>query len=471
MDASPGVRSPLPPLTRGPHLRRLDVIALIATLGGLLFGYDTGVINGALAPMKDDLGLTASTEGLVTASLLVGAAVGALVGGRVADAVGRRGMLRWLAVLFFVGAVTCVVAPGLAVMIPGRVVLGLAVGGASVTAPVYIAEIAPLERRGSLTGRNELAIVVGQLAAFLVNAIIYSLFSHHDGVWRYMLAVAAIPAIALFVGMLRVPESPRWLLVRGRREDALAVLMQVRNRERAEAELAEIERLTREEAERGGGSWSELRLPWVRRIVVAGLGVAIAQQLTGINSVMYYGTQILEVAGFSANAAIIANVANGVLAVAGTCLCFLLIGRFRRRTLLLWGYGSTTVLHGVVALAAFTLPDGLAKAWSVLVVLAVFVGCQQMFLNITTWVVLAELFPLRIRGFAVGLSAFGGWVVNTIITFSFPVLVEAIQIQFTFLVFVGLGMIAWLFVAARVPETGSRSLERLEEDFASGDFR
>ena len=273
----------LPPLTAGPWQRRLDLITIVATLGGLLFGYDTGVINGALEPMKADLGLTATGEGLVTSTLLVGAAIGAAACGKLNDTLGRKKTLTILAVLFFVGTIGGVLAPNLAVMIPSRVILGIAVGGASVTVPVYLAELAPTERRGGLAGRNELAIVVGQLLAFAINAIIGTVWGEQPGVWRYMLAVAAIPAVALFIGMLRQPESPRWLISKNRHEEALEVLMQVRSEERARAEMEEVEFLHEEEEQAHMGGWKDLKIHWVRRLFIAGIGVAIAQQCTGIN--------------------------------------------------------------------------------------------------------------------------------------------------------------------------------------------
>lgn len=460
----------LPPLTAGPHQKRLDRIAVIATFGGLLFGYDTGVINGALEPMKAELGLTTFTEGLVTALLLVGAAVGAMAGGRINDAVGRKRTLSWLAVIFFIGTLGGVFAPDLAVMLPARLVLGFAVGGASVTVPVYLAELAPTERRGNLTGRNELAIVIGQFLAFGINAVIGNVWGEHPGVWRYMLAIAALPAVALFIGMLRVPESPRWLLSKGRDADALAVLMLVRPEDRARAELSEVRELAAEEENLAPGSWADLGTPWIRRIVIAGVGLAIAQQLTGINSIMYYGTQLLETAGFSGSAALIANVANGVLAVVGTFVCLLIIEHFPRRKLILFGLVMTTSLHLLVAVASFLLPEGLTKAVTVLVLVVLFVGFMQACLNMPVWVALAELFPLRIRGFAMGITVFCLWVVNAIITFSFPTIVATTGIQGAFLLFAVVGLGSLLFVKFMLPETAGRSLEQLEEDFASGRF-
>ena len=462
----------LPPLRPGPHQRRLDLIAVVATLGGLLFGYDTGVINGALEPMQKDFGLTPVTEGLVTATLLIGAAFGAVIGGRMNDHLGRRRTLTIVAVVFFIGTLGGVFAPTIGVMLPARFVLGLAVGAASVTVPVYLAELAPTERRGTLSGRNELAIVIGQMLAFIINAIIFSVWGDQPGVWRYMLAVAAIPAVALFVGMLRMPESPRWLISKGRHDDALAVLMQVRSEDRARAEIAEVESLADEEANARVGGWADLKVGWIRRIVLIGCGLAAAQQLTGINSIMYYGTQVLQDAGFSTNAAIIANIANGVLAVVGSAIClFVLIDRLRRRDMILWGFIATTSVHGLIVIAATVMAEGTERAIVILILCVMFVFFMQLTLNIPVWVCLSELFPLRLRGFAMGLSVLVLWLVNAALTFSFPVIVEFAGLQGIFSLFFGVGVVAVLFVWKFLPNTSGRSLEQLEESFAAGNFR
>ncbi|MBD3779640.1 MAG: sugar porter family MFS transporter [Micrococcales bacterium] len=462
-----GARRALPPLLPGPHLRRLDVITVVATFGGLLFGYDTGVINGALDPMVADLGLTPATEGLVTSSLLVGAALGALVCGRLADRLGRRRTLVVLAVVFFLGALGSVAAPSFEVMVPMRLVLGAAVGGASVTVPVYLAELAPTERRGAITGRNEIAIVVGQLAAFVVNAVIGTVWSDHAGVWRYMLAVQAVPAVALFAGMLRMPESPRWLLSRGRDDDALAVLRQVRDPGRAAAELLEVRELVEQErAESPARSgWSELRLPWVRRLVLVGIGVAVVNQLGGINAVMYYGTQLLRESGFSGDVALVANVLNGVFSVAGMLIGLRVINRVTRRSLLLVGLTGIIASHLMIALCSAALPEGPGRSVAVTAFLVLFVGFNQASVGLVCWVVLAELFPLRVRGFAIGLCVFWNWTSNAVISGFFPTVVAGIGVNGTFLVFAGLNVLSWLFVRFVLPETRDRSLEQLEEDF------
>src|ERR671913_1718552 len=221
--------STLPPLTPGPHRKRIGLISIVACLGGLLFGYDTGVSNGAEGPMQAELGLTDLQLGVVISSLVFAAAVGALLGGKISDAIGRRTTIIVLAVLFFLGVLIVVFSPGFGLLVAGRILIGLAVGGASTVVPVYLAELAPYEIRGSITGRNELAIVVGQLSAFVVNAIIGNVFGNVVGVWRIMFSICALPAIALFFGMLRMPESPRWLIEKGREQEALAVLKTVRS--------------------------------------------------------------------------------------------------------------------------------------------------------------------------------------------------------------------------------------------------
>lgn len=461
----------LPPLTAGPHQRRLDLVAVVATFGGLLFGYDTGVINGALEPMSADLGLTDRTEGLITLFLLLGAALGAIVGGQLNDRLGRRRTLTLVAVVFFIGTLGGVFAPNLAVMLPARFVLGLAVGAASMTVPVFLAELAPTERRGSLSGRNELAIVTGQLLSFAINAVIFNLWGDQAGVWRYMLAVAAIPAVCLFVGMLRMPESPRWLLAQGRRDEALAVLTTVRTPERAQAEMDEVARLAREEAESKVGGWSDLAVPWIRRIILTGCALAVAQQLTGINSVMYYGTQLLQEAGFSSNAAIIANVANGVLAVVGSALClFVLIDRVPRRTMILGGLAATTTVHALITVAAVVMPHGTARAWVILVLCVTFVFCMQTALNVPVWVCLSELFPLRLRGIGMGICVTVLWLTNALLSYFFPRIVAAAGLQGMFGSFFVVGLIALFVLYRTLPNTSHRSLEELEEAFSGGDF-
>ncbi|GEC03968.1 major myo-inositol transporter IolT [Streptomyces spinoverrucosus] len=445
--------------------RRLRMITVIATFGGLLFGYDTGVINGALPYMTDDLGLTPVTEGMVTSSLLLGAALGAVAGGRLSDARGRRRTILTLAVLFFVGALGCTLAPTTAVMVVARFVLGLAVGGASVTVPVYLAEISPAERRGALVTRNELMIVSGQLLAFTSNAIIAQVGGESGGVWRWMLVIATLPAVVLWFGMLVMPESPRWLASQSRFGEALDVLKQVRSRARAEVELSEVSALAvRDEREKLGG-WKDMKaVPWVRRLMFIGFGIAIVQQITGVNTIMYYGTQILTDAGFTADSALTANIANGVISVLATFVGIWLLGRVPRRPMLMTGQLGTTTALLLIGVFALTLPSGEIRAYAVLAMTVTFLAFQQGAISPVTWLMLSEIFPMRMRGFGMGVAAVVLWLTNFVIGLVFPSLVSGIGIAGTFFLFVAAGVLSLTFVKLYVPETKGRTLETLEAE-------
>ena len=467
---SGGSSTGLPPLTGGPHRKRLGLVALIATFGGLLFGYDTGVINGALVPMSEELGLNAFTEGVATSSLIFAAAIGAMFGGRLSDGWGRRKTIILLAVLFFAGTLFVVFTPNLGVLVVGRVILGLAVGGASTVVPVFLAELAPYEIRGSLAGRNELMIVTGQLAAFIINAVIGNLYAGADHVWRIMFAICAIPAIALFFGMLRMPESPRWLLEKGRNADALAVLKTVRSEDRAKAEIADLERIAAEEKAEGQLGWRAiLSNKNLSRILLVGIGLGIAQQLTGINSIMYFGNTVLTESGFEEGAALIANIAPGVIAVVGGIIALAMMDRLDRRKTFAIGLTLTTTCHLLIGVASMALPAGNPlRPWVILFLVVAFVGSMQTFLNIAVWVYLSEIFPLHMRGVGMGISVFMLWIVNGFLSLYFLSLVEAVGITGTFFLFAAVGALALIFVITQVPETRGRTLEALEEDVTTG---
>jgi major inositol transporter-like SP family MFS transporter len=470
--ATGGQAYALPPLTTGPHSKRLGTVALVATFGGLLFGYDTSVINGALSPMVQELHLTALTEGGVTSGLLFGAAIGAITGGRLSDGWGRRKSIILMSVLFFIGALTCVFAPSFGVMLVGRVILGLAVGAASTVVPVFLAELAPFEIRGSLAGRNEMMIVIGQLLAFIINAIIGNVWGEGHGVWRIMLAVEAVPAVALFIGMLRMPESPRWLVSKGRDAEALEVLSTLRTRERAEAELQEVEKVTEDDANVVKMDIrSILANKWLVRIILIGIGLGVAQQLTGINAVMYYGQSVLREAGFGAQTALIVNIGPGIVAVIGAFIALRMMDHFSRRLTFILGFSLTTVCHLLIGIGSVALPVGNpARPWVLLVLIIAFVGSMQTFLNVATWVTLSEIFPLRMRGFGIGVSVFCLWIANAFLGLYFPTIIASFGITGTFFGFAVVNALALLFVWRAVPETRGRTLEKLEEDVTTGNI-
>ena len=469
--AAPASEAELPPLTGGPYRKRIGLISIVACLGGLLFGYDTGVSNGAEGPMAQELGLSLLQLGVVISSLIFAAAVGALIGGQISDAIGRRKTIIVLAIMFFVGVLLVIFSPGFEILVIGRIILGLAVGGASTVVPVYLAELAPYEIRGSITGRNELAIVLGQFAAFVVNAILGATLGHIEGVWRIMFGICALPAIALFVGMLRMPESPRWLVEKGRDDEALAVLKTVRSEDRALAELAQVEQVTEDEKKGNQLGFKEiLANKWLRRIVFVGIGVSMTQQLTGINSIMYYGSRVLEQSGFTQTAALMANTVFGLAAVIGGIFALRNMDRLDRRKTFFIGLFLTTICHCLTGIAGMLLPEGNpARPYVIAVLVTLFVLSMQSFLNIAIWVWLAEIFPLEIRGLAIGIAVFFGWFVNGLLALYVPTLLNALGLG-TFFLFAVIGVIMLGFLWHEVPETRGRSLESLEEDLLDGEI-
>jgi MFS transporter, SP family, major inositol transporter len=459
----------LPPLGRGAYNKRLGMVAVISTFGGLLFGYDTGVLNGALSFMSSYFNITPWEEGLITFVLLIGAAAGAFMGGRISDRWGRKGFIIILALLFFVGALGAVFSMSFPMLLAFRFVLGLAVGGASVTVPVYLAEVAPFEKRGSLVSRNELMIVTGQFLAFLVNAIIGNTWGSNPEVWRYMLAVAALPAIVLFFGMMRMPESPRWLVSQGRTDEAHSVLATMRSPERAAAEMAEVQHLADAERQERLGSWKEIMSTrWTRKLLFIGFGIGIFQQLTGINSMMYYGTQVLEQAGFERNAALSFNVLNGVASVLPMIVALYIINRVSRRSMMIIGFIGTTTAHLGVGLVGILLPeDNLIRPWLLLAFILAFIATMQATIGPLAWLMISEIFPLRMRGLMIGASVLVLWLTNALVALVFPPLVAVMGFG-TFLVFAAIGLVAIAFNVKYLPETQGRSLEEFEESFKTG---
>lgn len=449
--------------------RYLTLIMIVSTFGGLLFGYDTGVINGALPFMSKpgELDLNSFMQGLVASSLVLGAAFGAVLGGMFSDSYGRKTAIRYIAVIFIIATISSALAPTILIMVIARFILGLAVGGASVTVQTYLSEIAPVERRSRMVTQNELMIVTGQFLAYSINAVLaLFIITGNDTVWRYMLSIAAIPAIILFIGMFFVPESPRWLISKGKNSEGQKVLKEVRSNERALKELNEIKSSEEKEQKRDKASMKDLfRVKWIRNIVFVGIGIAVMQQVTGVNSIMYYGTEILEDSGFSTNAALIGNIANGAISVIATATGIWLLGHFSHRKMLIFGqFGVISVLF-LLGLTTLLFENSPMLPYLVLTLTVCFLAFMQGTISPTTWLFLSEIFPMKLRGIGMGVCVFFNWITNFVISLLFPVALEYIGLSITFFIFVVLNIAAVIFSKKYLPETKGKTLEQIEEAF------
>jgi len=462
--APPSTAPTAPPDTK--ESRFVFKVAIAATMGALAFGYDTGVISGALpfmsaSPANGGLGLTPVTEGIVTSALVFGAALGSLMAGSLADKVGRRTTLMSLSFVFLLGVLGTALAPSVAVMVAMRFVLGMAVGGASATVPVFIAEMAGPSRRARLVSQNELMIVGGQLLAYVLNALLAH-FAHSPDVWRIMLGIAAVPAVLLGVGMLFVPASPRWLASKNRMDEARAVLRQIRSSERqVDLEMAEMVKLNQIDHEQAG--WSAvLGTPWIRKLLWLGIGLGFMAQFTGVNAFMYFTPIILQSTGLGTNAALTATIGNGVVALIATFIGIWLIGKHGRRPMLLTGLGFVIATQAALGAVLLWMPEGLMKSYAALACILCFLLFMQMLIAPVYWLLMSELFPMHLRGVLTGTAVACQWVFNGLVALLFPIAMAQFG-SATFFVFAAINVASLIFVATCLPETKGKSLEGLEK--------
>ena len=430
--------------------------ASVTALGGLLFGYDTGVVSGALLFLKTQFGgLSSFQQELVTSFLLVGAMFGAYGAGRVADRIGRRPAILITAVVFVVGVLLAAFAPTFWTLIVARFVIGLAVGSASMTVPLYIGEVAPPRLRGGLVSLNQLAITSGIVVSYLID---YGLSSTAN--WRLMFGLAVIPAVLLFVGVLAQRESPHWLIRQGREDEARAVLLRLRDPSEIDAEVAEVKQVA---AHRG--TMRDLLDPGVRPALWLGVLLAVFQQITGINTVIYYAPSLLEGAGLGNSAALLANVGIGAINVGMTIVAIRLLDRTGRRPLLLTGTAGMAL--GMIITALSFLGGDQLHGWTAYLGIAgllIYTGSFAVGLGPVFWLMIAEIYPLRIRGQAMSVATIANWGANFVVTISFLTLLNAISPKGVFFLFALLTVAALVYFAKRVPETRQRSLQQIERE-------
>src|SRR5271154_5157989 len=445
---------------REPVGRAVVWTAAITALGGLLFGYDTGVVSGALLFLQTSFGNVSSFDKeLVTGLLLVGAAVGAFASGRLSDRIGRRPVILVTAVVFVVGVLGAAFSPALWILVVMRFVIGLAVGSASMAVPLYIGEVAPPRVRGALVSFNQLAITSGILFAFLVD---YALSSSED--WRLMFGLATIPAALLFVGMWTQAESPAWLVTHGRIAEARKVLTRVRSAGHdIDGEIEDIQSLPGRTA-----SYRELLQPDVRKLVTVGVVLAAFQQITGINTVIYYAPTLLHQAGFGNSTSLLANVGNGIVNVGMTVIAISLIDKVGRRVLLIGGTVGMAVALFVVA-ATFALSGNTLGHTAAIVAvagLAVYTGSFAIGLGPVFWLLISEIYPARIRGKSMSIATIANWGANFVVAISFLTLLNTISNAGTFFLLGFLSLTAVAYFWKKVPETEGLTLEEIERDMA-----
>ena len=443
----------------------LVAVCLVATLGGLLFGYDTAVISGAIGFLQDHYSLDADGMGWAASSALIGCAIGVLLAGSMSERLGRRNTLILAAVLFLVSAIGTALPRSFALFVFFRIVGGLGVGAASMTSPLYIAEISPASIRGRMVSVNQFAIIFGMLVVYFVNYFIAGQGDHAWNVdvgWRWMFGSESLPALLLLVLLFFVPESPRWLVRRGRSNQARTVLNKVNGPAHAAGAMAEIESAL----DRGKLSPWQLLRPGLRAVLVIGVILAVLQQVTGINVFLYYAPEIFKgIAGESVDAALLQTIVVGGVNLAFTILAIWTVDRIGRKPLMIVGATGMGLSLAAIGLSAFFERTDF---WILAFILG-YIACFALSVGPVTWVILSEIFPTRVRGWAMAIAAFFLWVANYFVSQTFPMmdqnawLVDTLHHGFPFWIYAFFCVVTVIFVSIVVPETKGKSLEQIEK--------
>ena len=467
------------PSARAEENTRLIVqISCVATLGGFLFGFDSGVINGTVEGLSTTFHASSTVVGLVVASMLLGCALGAFFAGRVSDLWGRRAVLIISAVLFLLSALGAGAAGTALLFVAARVMGGFAVGAASVIAPAYIAEVAPARYRGRLATVQQIAIIGGLFCAFLSNYLLAKAAGAstetlwlNQAAWRWMFWMQALPSSLFFVSLLFIPESPRYLVVRKRDAEASAVLTQLYGEAKARSMLAEIGASLAHDRHRPRLSDLLDKVSGkVRPIVWVGIGLATFQQLVGINVVFYYGAVLWQAVGFSENDALLINVLSGALSIGACLVAVMLIDKVGRKPLL-WigslGMAVSLILVTVAFANAGVDANGklaLSHPMGTLALVAanVYVAFFNMSWGPVMWVMLGEMFPNQIRGSGLAVAGAAQWTSNFVITVSFPILLAGIGLAGAYGLYAAAAVVSVFFVQRYVHETRGKELEQME---------
>ncbi|MFT8359735.1 MAG: sugar porter family MFS transporter [Liquorilactobacillus satsumensis] len=429
-------------MNKNTHNSRLmmKLFTYIIALGGFLFGYDTGVINGALAFMslKDQLNLNAGTQGIVSSALVLGGVLGAISSGRIADRIGRRALLRWIAILFTAATIVCAWAPGIGILICGRFVLGIAVGAVSGLSPMYLSEISTPEKIDRNVNRNAIAIVLGQLVAFTVNAFLGNIWGDWHAIWRVMMLMAALPAILMWVGSYQIPDSPKWQLLHGKETGAKTSFEKLGfSSDLMQENVAVVQKgLQENKVKKNVPLRRILRNKPLLFVFIAGISIALIQQISGVNTVMYYGTVVLEDVGLSRGSSLYGNILIGSVSFLASIVGTRLIATHNHRNILLVGIFGNVVFLGILSLILqlHLLPT----AWlnvAVLIFLTLFLASHQGIVSPATWLMMSEIFPLPVKARFMAFATATTWLTNFVISLIYPTLIAMFGSALTFMIF------------------------------------
>ncbi|AID02208.1 MULTISPECIES: glucose transporter GlcP [Staphylococcus] len=433
------------------------LIFFLGALGGLLYGYDMGVISGALLFIRDDIPLNSFTEGLVVSSMLVGAIFGSGASGPMSDRLGRRRVVFIIAIIYIVGALILALAPSMPILVLGRLIIGLAVGGSTAIVPVYLSEMAPTEQRGSLSSLNQLMITIGILSSYLIN---YA-FTPIEG-WRWMLGLAIVPSVILLIGVAFMPESPRWLLEHRSEKAARDVMKLTFKDSEIDKEIADMKEIN----SISESTWNVLKSPWLRPTLIIGSIFALLQQIIGINAIIYYAPTIFNKAGLGNATSILGTVGIGTVNVLITIVAIMIIDKVDRKRLLV--IGNIGMVASLLIMAVLIWTIGIqSSAWIIVACLTLFIIFFGFTWGPVLWVMLPELFPMRARGAATGVAALVLSIGSLLVAQFFPILTDVLPVEQVFLIFAAIGICALIFVIKYLPETRGRSLEEIEADLRS----
>jgi sugar porter (SP) family MFS transporter len=438
----------------------LILVCLVGAAGGFLFGFDTSVISGVIEYISSPkvYNLDEISKGWTVSCIIIGCMIGCVLAGPLSSRFGRQKTLILTALIFLVSSLGCALTNNYSAFIAYRIIAGIAVGAASMLAPIYIAELSPPRHRGKLVSLNLFAIFLGQSSAFYSNFFLRDIAG--DNNWRWMLAVMAVPSFLLFVLLLFVPESPRWLAEKNQPERAMNILTRINGPAEASREFEEI----KETLEASQGRLGELFQSGMFRILVLGIALAVFQQVTGINVVMYYAPAIFKSAGFGNDSALLQTALMGMVNLTFAVVSMFFVDKLGRRPLMIIGSIGMAI---AMALLALTFISGHAKGYFVLFCIMGYLAAFGFSLGPVVWVLIAEIFPNRLRSYAVAIATFTLWGANFVVSLTFPYLLNTLK-GYSFVIYGSMCVLCLLFVFQYLPETKGKTLEEIEMDIVAG---